>query len=463
MDSEDDDVYDAPVLSTVTTSTRRESSAPKKATVKRWDLRGMSVEEMRALSVSTSTEESCDHIEALPEEMLREIVHCYIGLHEEANATYFSLMRARHIANVSKTMWRITHELPPINVEIGSVNSVDICKESNIVDADGDELVVPCGMWRGFLQVRDTKRKSVLKMDNGKFAPLLDVSVQMKIRSFVNYQPEEDRIDEWVHTFSLNPSAFKYSPSQMHDNVCTRANGGQYDKTMMNTFRPCGAIELDIDGVAIIDDEVPRVPVMLREAQCASVKDAAHTKAFRWSLHVSEKVIHIRAHKQLSARLKESDGRTDGAYVPTDEHLEFSFRIRPLLHTMQHAICPYEMHEKIARSERTARKRAMLRMEQVRLAEDESNIAALMRDHDEESYERTDEKRRKLAALKPPQPAAGPSSAALTIDEKLHTLRHYLVARERQLMAEYDASMDAASLPLLDGRLSEVHALMALM
>lgn len=465
MDSEDEYAYgDVSTAFDVSSTKQIVSRVARKQLSRRWDLRKMTAAELRTLNVNPSIENSCNRFEDLQEDLQRTIFHRYIDLHEDSNSSYFTLSRAKQLANVNKTLWGFTHDLPSISVNIGSINCIDICMESDKVDRDGDRLAVSRGLWRAFLQIRSKQCKSVLKMANGQFAPVLDVDIEMKYRSFINHQPEEDRIEEQSHTFFMETDIFMYSCGQ---GGRTKVKAGRYKKTRVGTFKPLQPIEIDEDGDGVIDDEVTRLPLIIREERLKAFENK--TRPFVLDLKLEEKMMKCSTYKALNDRMVDNLVNSQPTAIVEECPLEFTFKIEALLCIMQHAICPLKVRERVACVERAARKRAVALMEEVRTTEKESSISALMRDHDEESHERTEEKRRKCLASS----GAGSSSGVTTIDVQLRNMWEIVTSRERDLKIEYERLASRVGIPggrmahealnEVKGRLDEIRSILLLM
>lgn len=422
-----------------------------------WKLIGKEPLELRNLPVNRAVHNTCTRYDGLPDEIKELIVKHVVDFHEDEDTVYYNVLQAKLLANVSDAFWGLTHQLPRVRYETSSANHIDIYAETQRIDADGDPVDVVHGMWSSALRFVPTERRSVRKLD-GKAPSLLDVSLQIGIKSFTNNQvlPTEDgdcNIEEVEHTFEAPTKLFRFSPSNLGRTV-TKGCPIRYQGTVKRIYAPLGEAEVDEEGDVVIDDEQPRR--LLKNQKSTSEELKTMHAPFQVTIdrnHESSAMVRIVARQRL---MNAATGRTTKPF-------DFTFMDGAVLKVMREAIDPTELQAKLGPTFRAARKRALESFSKVREVESERNIATMMREHDEESFERTEEKRRNTSSGS----LVGSSSSATSFERRF---LEYVAARERRLKAEYDQlmgqlgtgvdeDMTISQLKVVEGRLGEIHAI----
>lgn len=410
---------------------------------------GMEPHELREIEVDAAVHNTCKSFNALPEEVLDLILQNVIGFYmmegDCEDIIYYNIRHAQLLSNVNITMWRLMHRLPHINYETKSLNDISIYEPSEDVDADGDRLEQECGKFNGRLRVfkdASSVQRSVLwdkpiLLDSG-------TKFEMRVRSFVNnqlMQNGESTILEVEWTFNVNKSVMEFR----HDHNGRTVNKWapiSYETTQTRTYMPMQPVEIDEDdGKAWVDDEAPRRLLLTSATQNDEMKACRYPFIVNVNFNHSASVVRFQAKRRIAKAFR----------MPSDNvYFEYGAReVHPILMIFQHPIDMEAM--RLRKQGRAARKRAIESFSKVRELEDETSIAAMMREHDEESIERTEEKRIKAAAPTEPAalaaapvtpalaaPAAGSSSGVTSFESRL---RAYVAARERRLKTEYEQLM----------------------
>lgn len=449
-----------------------------------WKLIGMSPEELRNIEVDRGVQNTCESFDALPDEIKDVILRYVIGFHmyeeNDEDIVYYNIRYAQLLSNMSTAMWRLMHQLPHINYESKSINEISIYAPSEAIDTDGDPLEQKCGNFNGKLRV--FKNATGQRSDLWE-KPLLigtGIKFELSMRSFVNNQltnNEESTIVEVESTFELDKRIMEFT----HDDFKKSVNKWapiRYETTTTRTYMPMGPVEIDEqDGKAWVDDEAPR---RLLLTSATPNEDLKGTNGYPFTVTVDR--------YQFSPTVRfQPKGRVATALGISSNSLYYSiyYDARELLAIFNHPIdmVKCQMHH----TERAARKRCMQLIKEVGEMEKETNILKEMQDHDEESIERTKEKRLKAASTAAPASPttstvstaptaptaasdAGTSSGVTSFESRLHA---YIAARARRLKTEYEQLMgdlggdnDAmiiSQLKEVEGRIAEILSLRGLM
>ena len=433
---------------------------------RRWNLVGKPPKYIRSLEVDQTIENTCATFEDLPAEIRDLILKHHIGFCDNEDATYYSIFRSRLLASVNTDFWGKMHHLPPIQYQTRSLNSIDIWSLTSAVDVDGDPLEKKNGMWSGMLQLlpHASPKRSVL----WNRPPLIDVDLQMSIKSFVNDDISDDTtptINEVQSTFDVSRKLLQFTCGTSSSLTIEKKIPMKYVETIQRSYVPVGSIEVDEDGDKVIDDEQPRRLLLASSVQNNELKAASFgSSPFTAIIDRSETVVPTLT---LGPRKKviHSIFGQDAAATNTDKqtNYDFCYGIEEMLQILQY---PIDEKKEYELSERRARKRAMEMFSKVREIEDEVNISKLMQEHDEESYERTEGKRLKTNGS---SSAAGSSSASPVelLQARIHA---YLAPKERRYKTQYELLMkqlgganDAmvlSELNVTEGHLAEIQSMM---
>ena len=425
---------------------------------RRWNLLGRSAHYIRSLEVDKTVENTCKSFEELPYEISELIMKHLIGFFDTEESTYYSIFQSRLLANVSIDFWRKMHCLPPIQFETRSLNNIDIWSGTSDVDDDGDQLEVVGGMWSGLLRLlpHASPKRSVL----WDMPPLLDVRLQMSIKSFVNQQMIDDmasNIHEVQSTFELSKTLLQFTRDTFSTLTIDKRVPIEYVETIRRSYAPLGPVEVDEDGDKVLDDEQPRRLLLTSTLQNKELKAASFgASPFTALIDRSETVLPTLTLEPKSKIIEPIFGQST---TTNPKYYGFCYDIEEILKILEY---PLDETKDYELSERRARKRAMEMFSKVREIEDEANIAKLMQEHDEESFERTEGKRLKANGS---SSGAGCSSAA-----PVEAVQTYLGDRERRLKTEYEQLMgqlggttDAmviSHLNTVEGRIAEIQAMM---
>ena len=446
MDSDDDDVYREPTPTT------------PRITLHHWSVMGKNPLEdgytnwIRGLQVNREVHNTCESLEALPDEMKELILRHVIDFCEDTDGDgdalfSYTILQAKLLANVNTTLWRLVHELPIINYNVKSVNNINLYQPTEQFDDDGDPVEISVGMINGTLRFVPTEKRSLI----GQRPRLLDVELQMDVKSFVNNQVigmGDETIVEEVSTFGIHARVFQF-PSANINRMVDKSPSIKYISTTTRTYMPIGPVEIDDDGDAIIDDEQPRRLLLTSATPNSELKRVTQTaRSFLVTIDRNPDINNVRFKSKCR-------GLARALHSNRDEFSELAFDYDPrrVINILKVPIDTKKLRDSLVPGERAARKRAMELFSKVRELEDEVSITALMQENDNESIERTEEKRLKTvaaASVASASQAASSSSetgsSSTSIEARLHT---YLASRERRLKAEYDQLM--SQLHQLDG------------